>query len=177
MRWIWFDRFLEFESGRRARSIKNVTLAEEQIADHFPGIPMMPASLITEGLAQTGGLLVGQANDFRERVVLAKVGRMTFHFAARPGDTLVYATEIDDLHQDGARVSANVHVGDRLLADGEIYFAHLSGRHIDRELFDPVKFMNTLRITGLFAVGKYADGTPLRVPEHLAEAERRAYGT
>ena len=57
MRWIWIDRFVEFESGRRAVAIKNVSLAEEHLHDHFPGYPIMPNSLITEGLAQTGGLL------------------------------------------------------------------------------------------------------------------------
>ena len=29
MRWYWIDRFLEFESGRYAKAIKNVSLAEE----------------------------------------------------------------------------------------------------------------------------------------------------
>ena len=60
MRWIWIDRFVEFESGKRAVAIKNVTLAEDHLHDHFPGWPTMPNSLITEGLAQTGGLLVGE---------------------------------------------------------------------------------------------------------------------
>jgi len=26
MRWFWFDKFLEFESGKRAVAIKNLTL-------------------------------------------------------------------------------------------------------------------------------------------------------
>ena len=55
MRWIWIDKFLEFRSGQFARAIKNLTLAEEHLHDHFPGYPVMPASLIIEGLAQTGG--------------------------------------------------------------------------------------------------------------------------
>ena len=31
MRWIWIDKFIHFESGRRATAIKNVTLAEEHL--------------------------------------------------------------------------------------------------------------------------------------------------
>ena len=65
MRWIWIDKFLEFRSGQFARAIKNLTLAEEHLHDHFPGYPVMPASLIIEGLAQTGGILVGEAGGFR----------------------------------------------------------------------------------------------------------------
>src|SRR4051812_31658678 len=61
MRWIWIDKFLEFRSGQFARAIKNLTLAEEHLHDHYPGYPVMPASLIIEGLAQTGGILGGEA--------------------------------------------------------------------------------------------------------------------
>ena len=66
MRWIWIDRFLEFRRGKSARAIKNLSLAEDIFADHFPGYPIMPGSLILEGLAQTGGILVGDVNDFRD---------------------------------------------------------------------------------------------------------------
>ena len=85
MRWIWIDRFIEFESGRRARAIKNVSLAEDHLHDHFVGYPVMPNSLITEGLAQTGGLLVGEVNKFEEKVILAKIPKATYHFPAVPG--------------------------------------------------------------------------------------------
>ena len=73
MRWLWIDRFLEFERGKSARAVKNLSLAEDLFADHFPGYPVMPAALMLEGLAQTGGILVGEANDFKEKVVLAKI--------------------------------------------------------------------------------------------------------
>src|SRR5437763_14208268 len=75
MRWIWIDKFLEFRSGQFARAVKNLTLAEEHLHDHFPGYPVMPASLIIEGLAQTGGILVGEAGGCAERAVVAKIPR------------------------------------------------------------------------------------------------------
>jgi 3-hydroxyacyl-[acyl-carrier-protein] dehydratase len=79
VRWTWIDRFLEFESGKSAKAVKNLSLAEDHFADHFPGFPVMPAALLLEGLAQTGGILVGEANDFREKVVLAKISAARFH--------------------------------------------------------------------------------------------------
>ena len=75
MRWIWIDKLIAFEHGRRAVAIKNVSLAEEHLHDHFPGYPIHPPTLMIEGMAQTGGVLVGEAFDFREKVVLAKVSR------------------------------------------------------------------------------------------------------
>src|SRR5919106_1373096 len=90
MRWIWIDRFLEFTSGKSARALKNLSLAEDYFAEHFPGYPVMPAALILEGLAQTGGILVGEANDFKEKVVLAKIvsARFAREAIGRGGDFL-----------------------------------------------------------------------------------------
>src|ERR671929_2292468 len=102
MRWIWIDRFLAFDSGKSARAVKNLSLAEDLFADHFPGYPVMPGALLLEGLAQTGGILVGEANDFREKVVLAKVPSARFHREAAPGETLTYTAQIVDLRPEGA---------------------------------------------------------------------------
>jgi 3-hydroxyacyl-[acyl-carrier-protein] dehydratase len=48
-------------------------------------LPVMPMSLIVEGMAQTGGILVGHAEDFREKVILAKVSKATLDRDALPG--------------------------------------------------------------------------------------------
>ena len=173
MRWFWIDRFLEFESGRRAVAVKNVSIAEEQISECALSMPVMPGSLIIEGLAQTGGLLVGEHGGFRERVVLAKLGKVVFHDCAHPGDRLIYETEIEDVKSTGAIVKATAHVEGRLVAEAHIVFAHLDGRFAGVELFDPAMFLGILRSYRLFEVGKQADGSPLQVPPHLLEAENQ----
>src|SRR5687767_3506904 len=116
MRWIWIDRFLEFESGKSARAVKNLSLAEDYFADHFPGYPVMPGSLILEGLAQTGGILVGEANDFREKVVLAKIPKARFFREALAGEQLVYAVELLHLRPEGAAVVGRVESDGELIA-------------------------------------------------------------
>ena len=125
MRWIWLDRFLEFQSGKSARAVKNLSLAEDYFADHFPGYPVMPAPLILEGLAQAGGILVGEANQFREKVVLAKVPKAVFHREMLAGETLVYETEVLNLRPEGASIAGRVRVGGAVTAEAEIFFAHL----------------------------------------------------
>jgi 3-hydroxyacyl-[acyl-carrier-protein] dehydratase len=169
MRWFWIDRFTEFESGRTATAIKNVSLAEEHLHDHFPGAPLMPNALVVEGLAQTGGLLVAQHSDFAERVVLAKVARATFHFSAVPGDSLRYQVAIDDIHKDGAVVSGTSHVvvpggEDRLQAEVQLFFAHLSEATAGKSLFDPASLLAMLKLLGVFDVGRDREGRPLEVP-------------
>src|SRR5438270_7173917 len=111
MRWIWIDRFTEFTSGKFARAVKNLSRAEDYFADHFPGYPVMPAVLILEGLAQTGGILVGEANGFTEKVVLAKVPRATFHREVVAGEQLVYEAEMLHMRPEGAAVAGRALVG------------------------------------------------------------------
>src|SRR5260370_13786558 len=125
MRWLWIDRFVEFNSGKSARAVKNLSLAEDFFADHFPGYPVMPGSLILEGLAQTGGILVGEARDFKEKVVLAKLPSARFHREVLAGEQLTYAVEVRTLRDEGASVSGRVLVGDELVAEAELFFAHL----------------------------------------------------
>src|SRR6187402_938940 len=122
MRWTWIDRFTSFESGKSATAVKNLSLAEDHFADHFPGFPVMPAPLILEGLAQTGGILVGEARQYRENVVLAKMSNAKFHRDALAGEQLTYTTTLVDLNDTGARVSATAHSGPDLVAEVEILF-------------------------------------------------------
>lgn len=169
MRWFWVDRYLEFESGRYAVAVKNVSLAEDHLHDHFPGAPTMPNSLVVEGIAQTGGLLVAEVNDFKERVVLAKVSRAKFYFDAAPGDTLTYRTKIEEIKLDGAMVTATSHVGDRLQGEVDLFFAHLPEGQGD--LFHPSTLLTWLRTLRVFEVGRAKDGSPLVVPPSLAAHE------
>ncbi len=125
MRWIWIDRFTHFESRKTATAVKNLSMAEDHFDEHFPGFPVMPAPLILEGLAQTGGILVGEANDFKLNVVLAKIPKAKFHREAMPGETLSYTTEILHLADEGAAVKGTVTSAGEPVADAEIFFAHV----------------------------------------------------
>jgi 3-hydroxyacyl-[acyl-carrier-protein] dehydratase len=129
MRWIWIDKFVQFTSKSNATAIKNVSMAEEHLHDLFPAFPIMPASLIVEGMAQTAGILVGEARDFSEKVILAKIGRASFHLLVRPGDMLAYSARIVHLTEAGASISGTVRLGAGddapLVAEIELMFSHI----------------------------------------------------
>lgn len=167
MRWFWIDRFTEFVSGRTATAIKTISLSEEHLHDHFSGIPTMPNSLILEGMAQTAGMLVSEFNEFRERVILAKVSRLIYHCRGVPGDTLIYRAGLEAIEETGARVTTTSHIGDRLQAEAEILFAHIDRETAHRPLFEPGDFGDLLRSLRIFEVGKKADGSKLQFPDHL----------
>jgi 3-hydroxyacyl-[acyl-carrier-protein] dehydratase len=169
MRWYWIDRFVEFESGRYAKALKNISLAEDYLHDHFPGYPVMPASLIIEGMAQTGGLLVSEVNHFAEKVVLAKVASVKFHCEAVPGDTLTYTATIQSINKDGAMVTATSHKDQQLHVEMEVMFAHLDGEFEGKTLFDRKTFLQMMRTLGLFEVGRTTDGNAIAEPAWMLE--------
>jgi 3-hydroxyacyl-[acyl-carrier-protein] dehydratase len=147
MRWTWIDRFTRFESGKSATAVKNLSLAEDHFADHFPGFPVMPAPLILEGLAQTGGILVGEANKFEKNVVLAKITAKCLRDALA-GEQLTYTATLLDLNDTGARVSATAHSGADVVIEAEILFAHVTPAQMPPGVPD-AKFVFTGELTHL----------------------------
>jgi 3-hydroxyacyl-[acyl-carrier-protein] dehydratase len=125
MRWIWIDKFTEFTSRTSATALKAVSLAEEHLHDLYPAFPIVPHSLIIEGMAQTAGILVGEARNFEEKVILAKVGRATFHRLVRPGETISFRATIDQLNEQGASITGRVTVDNEPVADVELMFSHI----------------------------------------------------
>jgi 3-hydroxyacyl-[acyl-carrier-protein] dehydratase len=125
MRWIWIDKFIEFTPRTSAVALKNVSAAEEHLHDLYPAFPIVPHSLIIEGMAQTAGILVGEARNFQEKVILAKIGRATFHRLVRPGETMTYHAEIEQLNDIGASIRGTVRVGEHVVAEIELMFSHV----------------------------------------------------
>ncbi len=126
MRWIWIDAFVEFESSRRAVAVKNVTLAEEYLHDHFPGFPVMPATLLIEGMAQTAGILVGEARGFKENVILAKIRRAEFAGYAVPGDQVRFEAMIESIDDRAAIASGTITRNGEPLGRVELIFSHVN---------------------------------------------------
>lgn len=166
MRWFWIDRFVEFERGKRAVALKNVSVAEEHLSDPVSGIPNLHASLIVEGLAQTGGLLIGEYHQFEKRVVLAKVSKAEFHELALPGDQLRYTVEVDRLGAEGAMISGECHLDGRLLAKIDLFFAYLDDR-FPKQLFNTGDLLSWVVAAGMYEVGRDEQGQLLVIPETL----------
>jgi len=164
MRWFWVDRYEEFLRGRRAVAIKNVSLAEEHLHDHFPGQPLMPNSLVVEGMAQTAGLLVADALRFARQVVLAKVSAAEFRFDAVPGDCLRFVAEVLELKPNGSLVRVVSTVGERRQGEAELFFAHLEPGEGVPLLFEPGQLLRWLDQMRIYEIGRDESGKPLERP-------------
>jgi 3-hydroxyacyl-[acyl-carrier-protein] dehydratase len=168
MRWFWVDRFTEFVSGSHAKGIKNITLDEEVVDEYCPGFPVLPPTLIIEGMAQMGGILLAQHFAFEKRVVLAKVGKAVFYAPARTGDQLHYQVTMDSVQADGATVTSVSHCDGKLQAEIDLMFAFLEpGRFTDGPLFKPGDLESMLRLMNFFHVAVDADGNPLPKYDNL----------
>jgi 3-hydroxyacyl-[acyl-carrier-protein] dehydratase len=142
---MWIDRVVELVPRTRLVAVKNISLAEEHLHDHFaadaarglPASPIMPASLILEGCAQTAGILVGHAESFREKVILAKINRAEITREAGPGDTLRYTATIERMDPAGASTRVAIALFDHARpAQGfaEIGHAEMMFSHLDQNM-------------------------------------------
>lgn len=97
MRFTLIDRILTLEPGRSITAIKNVSLAEEYLADHFPGFPVLPGVLMIEAMVQAGAWLLRQTDDFAYSTVLLKQTRAAkFVNFVPPGQTLTVTCELQE---------------------------------------------------------------------------------
>lgn len=172
MRWFWLDRFTEFVSGQRATSVKCVSMAEMQVDEYCPGFPHHPNSLIIEGVAQTGGLLVSELELFESRVVLAKISRAHFYRAVQPGDLLKIEVVLKNRQGAGAIVEGKTYVDGELQGELDLWFAFLDERYGSGPLFEPDDLLNWLHILRLYEVAVDADGKRLQPPPKMIEAVR-----
>ncbi|MEN6334029.1 MAG: beta-hydroxyacyl-ACP dehydratase, partial [Phycisphaerales bacterium] len=126
-------------SGRRAVSVKNVSLAEEHLHDNVPGFPMMPECLLIEAMAQTGGILVGEARDFQEKVVLAKISKAVFFDCVLPGDSIRLEARMETIASEAASTAGRITRGDQLIAEIDLMFSHvdqnLAGKKFPKDNF------------------------------------------
>ena len=172
MRWFWIDRFTEFVSGQYALALKGVSLSEDPVDEYCPGWPYFPASLVIEGMAQTGGLLVGQLSDFQNRVVLAKISSCKFHQQAYPSDILEFRADITNLQPNGAFVQGTVKCGGQPFCELELMFAFLTDERFEKVMFfEPANLCRMLRLLRLFEVARFPDGRPVPVPQYMRDAE------
>jgi 3-hydroxyacyl-[acyl-carrier-protein] dehydratase len=90
MRFLLIDRITELEPEKSITGLKNLSLAEEYLADHFPGFPVMPGVLMLETLIQAGGWLIRHAENFAHSTIMLKeVRAIRYNSFVTPGNSLI----------------------------------------------------------------------------------------
>jgi 3-hydroxyacyl-[acyl-carrier-protein] dehydratase len=99
MRFNLVDRIVEVQVGRTLRAVKNLTLGEEYLADHFPRFPVMPGVLMLQALAEASAWLLRMTEDYRHSVIVLREARnIKYGTFVEPGRQLQISVEL--LEQD-----------------------------------------------------------------------------
>ena len=102
MRFELIDRVLERQEDRLV-AVKNVTSAEEYLADHFPGFPVLPGVLMLETLVQAARLLLAEDETAADAgpLIVAEVRNVRYGQMVRPGQSLQVEVNIRKRGEDG----------------------------------------------------------------------------
>ncbi len=119
------DRVIDYEQGKFAVGIKNVTINEPHFQGHFPDRPLMPGVLIVEAMAQVGGLIVTQMNDLPKGLfVFAGIDGVRFRRPVVPGDQLIIRCELLSVkRQRFGKVRGEAKVDGQLVCSGDLMFS------------------------------------------------------
>ena len=89
MKFCLVDRITDLKPGESISTIKNVSLAEEYLQDHFPGFSVLPGVLMVEAMVQSCAWLSRATDDFAFSTLLLKQARaVKFNNFLKPGETL-----------------------------------------------------------------------------------------
>jgi 3-hydroxyacyl-[acyl-carrier-protein] dehydratase len=97
MRFHLIDRILDLEPGKCIRMVKNLTLGEEYLADHFPTFPVMPGVLMLQTLVEGAAWLLRVTEDFQYSVVVLRDARnVKYGNFMQPGNSMIITVEAAD---------------------------------------------------------------------------------
>lgn len=118
------DRVIEYELGKWIRGIKNVTYNEW----YFQGLPrilrIVPASVLSEAIAQLGAMLILLEEGNRGKLIFfSGLDRVRFRKPVRPGDTLHMTAEIVRRKGRLGRLKVHAEVDQKLVFEGIMQFA------------------------------------------------------
>ena len=121
---LFVDEIIEFEPQKRAVGIKKINSDEFFFQGHFPKRPIMPGVIITEAMAQVGGIIIMQMEVSHNKLaVLVGLDNVRFRGIVVPEDTIIISAELVNLKSKIGKVKAQARVKEKLIAEGEILFS------------------------------------------------------
>jgi 3-hydroxyacyl-[acyl-carrier-protein] dehydratase len=148
MRFQQIDAIRQLEPFQRVVAVKNLSMAEEYLQDHFPRFPVMPGVVMLETLYQAAAWLVRASEDFaHSMVVLREAKNVKFADLVRPGDQLMVHCET---HERDARcwtfkAEGTVHGRTAVRARLVLERYNLADEHPNRSVLDDHHVIAQLR--------------------------------
>ena len=119
------DRVTECEPDRRIVGIKNVSLNERYLW-HGAGDeePVLPATILTEAVAQVGAILILSKPENREKLIFFMgIERVRYRHPVHPGDVVEIEAVVKRLRSRMGVLSGAARVNGKVVCDGTMTFA------------------------------------------------------
>ncbi len=127
MKFILVDQLLSLEPGKRIVMAKNVTMAEEYLADHFPGFPVLPGVMMLEAAIQTAAWLVRNSEQFAHSLIVLKEARgVRYGTFVSPGQTLTLTAEALEITPTRSDFKIKGTVNNQTAITARLELAHLN---------------------------------------------------
>ena len=118
------DRVTEFEPDKRIVGIKNVSLNEEHLWREAGGDASLPATILTEAIAQVGAILILSKPENAEKLIFFMgIDRVRYKHPVRPGDVVEIEAVVRRLRSRMGVLSGAARVNGRVVCHGRMTFA------------------------------------------------------
>jgi 3-hydroxyacyl-[acyl-carrier-protein] dehydratase len=165
MRFTLIDRVVALEPGKKITAVKNLSMAEEYLADHFPGFPVLPGVLMLEAMTQAAAWLVRAGEDFKHSIVVLKEARnVKYNKFVEPGQTLSVVAEMLERSDTEAKFKTHGEVDGQQAVSARLTLAtynladnNVAGSNSDRALADQVVRQKMRELFALLDRGRAVD--------------------
>ena len=135
MRFVLIDRITDLQAGQSLVAVKNLSLAEEYLADHFPGFPVMPGVLMLEALTQAGAWLIRDLEDFAHSVIVLKRAKtIKYGSFVEPGRQLELRVDLIEHGERETTFKAKGVIDGQVMVQGRITLTRYNLRERDPAL-------------------------------------------
>ena len=124
---LFVDRVILLEKGKRATGVKNVTINDYFFRGHFPGRPVMPGVIIVEAMAQVGGVMMLASEENKGKLAFfLSINNVKFRKPVVPGDQLILEVEAIKVKSKTGQVRGRALVDGKVVAEADFVCALVS---------------------------------------------------
>jgi UDP-3-O-[3-hydroxymyristoyl] N-acetylglucosamine deacetylase/3-hydroxyacyl-[acyl-carrier-protein] dehydratase len=129
---LFVDRVIEIEPGKKGIGIKNVTVNDGFFQGHFPQKPVMPGVIMIEAMAQTAGVVVLTSGAHNGKVALfMSISDVKFRKVVNPGDQLMMEVEIIRDRERTAHVKGVARVDGEVAIEADMMFSYTEAHYLN----------------------------------------------
>jgi 3-hydroxyacyl-[acyl-carrier-protein] dehydratase len=121
MRFWLLDSIRSYTPDAELTAVKNVTLTEEYLADHFPEFPVLPGVFMLEAATEAGAWLLRLSENFAHSIITLKEAKnVKYADFVPPGQTLTVTVSLLKKDERLATLKVEGATGERTTLSGRL---------------------------------------------------------